>query len=260
MGLLACWRACCYPPAPFDETYNELPPPFDAQVDAAACVDNERRHLVLFSDGQVLTYSAWIYAHHGRRVIEAPCSTKDHPIFGELPAPFDTKIEAACCVNSRRMHFLLFSRGQVMLYNAAKRTKRSRIIEVPRATQGDRVFGDLPEPFASNISAAVCVHEGSRRLILFSSGQMMKYGATTRQREARVIKSPRPTKRDPVYQELPRPFSANIDAAVCLNPNSRHFVLFSDGQVMQFCSWSYKQAGERVVERPIPTAHIVGAV
>ena len=90
---------------------------------------------------------------------------------------------------------------------------------------------------------------------------MMKYGAAPVWVDAegfggRILKPPRPTKADDVYSELPPPFDTKIDAAVCVNPANRHFVLFSGGQVMQFCSWSYKPAGERVIELPCSTMRI----
>jgi hypothetical protein len=148
-----------------------LPEPFDSGIDAAACSYESKRQLVLFRNGQFMNYSA-AKMETGHRVLSAPCPTKDSPVWGELPPPFDTKIDEALCVDSARQIYILFSEGLVMEYSSAKGPppptpcgqQGTRILRKPCTTRDDEIWGELPPPFDTQIDSAVCVMQTKRTL------------------------------------------------------------------------------------------------
>ena len=106
--------------------FSELPPPFSKQIDAAACIDRSQGRLLLFSGGEVMTYSCWPIIDPGSsRVLVPPQPTGASDRFAELPPPFNAAgggVGAAVCVSSLRAvaagkaELVLFGDGKVCRY------------------------------------------------------------------------------------------------------------------------------------------------
>jgi len=91
----------CVPSLPAGSCFAQLPEPFSKKVDAAMCVSNKKAYL--FSGNLVIEYNPSAN-EKGKRVLKDPVDVKKHPIFGELPMPFSSHIDAALGVISWFIH------------------------------------------------------------------------------------------------------------------------------------------------------------
>ena len=175
--------------------YRDLPAPFSSQVDAAVEVDGVPV-MYLFSGDSVLRYDAWPDHNDKNRVEVSPCKIATSPYFNELPAPFNTKVDAAVSFNEGRQRgvnrrtLLLFSGDQCIFYAPVLNYDKSKVLSAPCAIAASPFLSQLPPPFNTKIDAAVCIEYALSTLLLFSGNQFIKYSVRRTKEGNRILAGP----------------------------------------------------------------------
>jgi len=128
-------------------------------------------HCCLFSGDLVLDYNPNKYLEAGSRIITPARKIKDHPVFSQLPWPFDRGIDAA--IQESEKCTLVFKEDQVLEYNTWSLDAQNRVLKEPCKMIHHPVFVQLPPPFCMQIDAAF--HVADRRSFIFSGPNVLGY-------------------------------------------------------------------------------------
>jgi len=239
------------PPA---ELWKDLPSPFNTKIDAVIWngVDGSNRVDYIFSGDQVLEYNVWTYAE--QRTKAAPVPVAQHQIFGKLPLPFNTKIDAVIwngVDGSNRVDYI-FSGDQVLEYTVwTYAEQRMKAAPVPIAQH--HILGKLPSPFNTKIDAVIwnIVDVSGRVDYIFSGDQVLEYTVWT-YAEQRMKAAPVPIAQHHILGKLPSPFNTKIDAVIwnIVDVSGRVDYIFSGDQVLQYTVW--KHAQQRLKSPAVP--------
>ena len=231
--------------------FEPFPPPFSERIDAWAwngCtgmdVLEEDRIDYFFSGDQVLTYTLWHWERQDRRVKMPPMKISEHPIFKELPPPFNEKIDA---ISWNGGHFsarrdLIFSGDQVIEYTLWSKHPSSRVLNKPKRMSERRLFANLPPPFNQKIDAITSngIIGATRIEWVFSGDQVVEFVMYSG-KEKRMREPPMNISAHPYFSELPPPFNQKVDAVAWNGAlgQLRIDYIFSGDQVLEYKLYEY---------------------
>ena len=196
-----------------------------------------------FSGDQVITYTLWPWERQDRRVQMQAMKISEHPVWKDLPAPFNQKIDAISWNGGRfgDMRYYIFSGDQVMEYTLwDKYLKKTRLMRGLDKIAEHELFKDLPPPFNHKIDAITQSGVRGRTRIewIVSGDQVVEYlmYSPPRAGGGRLHSPPSSIVANPVFDELPPPFSQKIDA-FGWNGNQgqlRIDYIYSGGHVLEY--------------------------
>jgi hypothetical protein len=264
--------------------FDDLPMPFDGKIDAVISnnLAGAKRIDYLFSGGLVLEYTVWAGARHRLKAI--PCEISSHEIFGQLPAPFNDRIDATIWNGEQgagRIDYI-FSDDQVLEFTAWPQADE-RVKAAPDAISSSPIFSQLPVPFENKIEATTCNGErGANRIdYLFCDGLVLEFTVWSHAQK-RLRAEPCPISEHEMFKQLkpgegdnaagvligpsglpvglPAAFDQQVDAVVWngLNGAKRIDYLFCGGQVVEYTVWP--AAAKRVKAAPREVNGGVGVI
>ena len=233
----------------FPPVFAQLPPPFSEKIDAWAWNTfdwlqyRKERTDYFFSGDQVITYTLWPWERQDRRVQMQAMKISEHPVWKDLPAPFNQKIDAISWNGGRfkDMRYYIFSGDQVIEYTLWDNYhKKTRVMRRPCKIAEHELFKDLPPPFNQKIDAITQSGVRGRTRIewIVSGDQVVEYlmYSPPRAGGGRLHSPPSSIVANPVFDELPPPFSQKIDA-FGWNGNQgqlRIDYIYSGGHVLEY--------------------------
>ena len=250
--------------------FEAMPAPFSEKIDATASIAGDMANKGIgrvdyfFSGDQVLTYTLWMFEKQSKRVKKEPMKISQHPLFNQLPPPFNQKIDAVSWNGGlgRDRIDLIFSGDQVIEYTlwsyASQRCKSQ-----PMKISEHHLFKDLlPAPFNQRIDAISqdSNFSGARLSWLFHDDMVIEYvlyhtiGVKHGPRGA-----PMKIKDSPIFNELPETFTQKIDA-FSFNGTAgqmRQDTIYTGDQVMGYKLYQYAlkktaaQNGKRLQWEPL---------
>ena len=253
-------------PRPFSEMFKDLPftGPF---ATALVSPDGQHKRLVFFCGEQVCEYAAAKrFPTNKSRLVAAPAAIAASALYGDLPAPFSAKVDAAFEVDGVPVMYL-FCGDSVLRYDAwPDHNTKNRVEAMPCTIATSPVFNELPAPFNMKVDAAVSFNVSSpdgrrvnkRTVILFSGDQTITYAAVTEYDGSKVLSAPCAIAASPLLGQLPPPFNTKIDAAVCVENTYRSVVFFSGNQAIRYSVHPYKE-GNRILAGPVPVHPVAAA-
>ena len=248
--------------------FAALPAPFNSRVDAVLSRfqgGSDECHFI-FSGDQVIEYTTWSYAK--TPVKAPPMPIASHSIFGRLPAPFNTKIDAVLTKpggngSSSECHYV-FSGDQVMEITTWSHAK-TPVKAPPMPIASHSIFGRLPAPFNTKIDAVLSKQNGgeqsgSGECHIALSGDLAMEITTWTYDKTPVKKAPMPIANHSIFGRLPMPFNTKVDAVLSKASNAGsaecHYI-FSGDQVMAVTTWSHAPSPLKVAPTKIDGAALL---